>query len=414
MKTSIVTIGDELLLGQILDTNSQWIAKELHQLGVELVESVSVSDSKQAIVNSLDHALSQSDLVIITGGLGPTKDDITKHTLTSYFKDELELDVVVMNRIKAIFDKRNIPFSELNKNQAMLPKKAITLPNLLGTPSGMWFEKEGKIVISLPGVPYEMKGLMLGEVLPRLRKIGGFLYQEYQTYVLYGLGESSAADMLDDFEDILPDFIKLAYLPQPGRLTLRLTGKHQEKVFLQQTIATLGEKLLSVFKDYSIVKGTEDTVALVKKMLIAKQKTLAVAESCTGGAIASYITLESGVSSFFLGGVVAYHANLKRELLGVSDKIIEKHTVVSAEVAKAMARGIQQKTGANYAIATTGNAGPSTDNTDETLGVVYVSIAAENQVFVERFDFGQPREKVIEQAKNKALEMMLKEILKNQ
>lgn len=412
MKASIITIGDEILIGQILDTNSQWMANELHTLGVELVESVSISDTQEAIVNGLDHALSFADLVIVTGGLGPTKDDVTKYTLVDYFGDELVLVPSVLETIKERFAKRNIPFSELNRNQAMLPKKATVLPNKLGTACGMWFESNGKIVVSLPGVPYEMKGLMTDEVLPRLKEIGGFPHQEYQTYVLYGLGESSAAEMLEHFENKLPAYIKLAYLPKPGRLTLRLTGRHQEKEVLSSKINSLGDELIAIFTGFKIIKGSEDSIVLLKEFLTTHKKTLAVAESCTGGKIAAEITLESGVSSFFLGGVVAYNASVKTNVLNVSKEAIEQYSVVSEQVAKEMALGVQQLTGANYTIATTGNAGPSTDETDETVGVVYIAVATENKVNVERFNFGKPREKVIEQAKNKAFELLVKEILK--
>ena len=414
MKASIITIGDEILIGQVLDTNSQWVANKLHALGVELVETVSISDTKQAIVNGIDHAMSIADLIIVTGGLGPTKDDVTKYTLVEYFNDELVLNPEILEDIKERFRKRGIHFSDLNKSQAMLPKKATILPNKLGTAAGMWFQENGKIVISLPGVPFEMKGLIDAEVLPRLKQIGGFPSQVYQTYVLYGVGESNAADALEVFENNLPDFIKLAYLPSPGRLRLRLTGTHQDKWLLENAIQQLGKELMLVFKEESIIEGDVSYVDVIQQYLTKRQKTLAVAESCTGGKIASDITEKSGASQFFLGGVVAYNALLKQNILGVSKEIIEKHSVVSKEVAQEMALGVQKLTGADYAIATTGNAGPTTDDTNEEVGIVFIAIATQNQVIVERFNFGQPREKVLEQAKNKALEMLSKEILKNQ
>ncbi|MGY5354678.1 CinA family nicotinamide mononucleotide deamidase-related protein [Wenyingzhuangia sp. IMCC45467] len=414
MKASIITIGDEILIGQVLDTNSQWVANKLHALGVELVETVSISDTKEAIVNGIDHALSVADLIIVTGGLGPTKDDVTKYTLVDYFKDELVLYPEVLEDIKARFKKRGIHFSELNKTQAMLPKKATILPNKLGTAAGMWFEENGKIVISLPGVPFEMKGLIDAEVLPRLKNIGGFPSQAYETYVLYGVGESNAADMLSDFENNLPSFIKLAYLPSPGRLRLRLTGVHQDKLLLEQSIKQLGKELMMVFKEESIIQGDLSYVDFLHQYLTEHKETLSVAESCTGGRIASDLTEKSGASVFFLGGVVAYNALLKQNILGVSKNTIAKFSVVSKEVAQEMALGIQKITGSKYAIATTGNAGPLTDDTNEEVGIVYIAIATQNQVFVEQFNFGQPREKVLEQAKNKAFEMLSKEILKNQ
>ena len=414
MKASIITIGDEILIGQVLDTNSQWVANKLHVLGVELIETVSISDTKEAIVNGIDHAMSIADLIIVTGGLGPTKDDVTKYTLVEYFNDELILYPEILEDIKERFRKRGIHFSDLNKSQAMLPKKATILPNKLGTAAGMWFEEQGKIVISLPGVPFEMKGLIDAEVLPRLKQIGGFPSQVYQTYVLYGVGESNAADALEIFENNLPDFIKLAYLPSPGRLRLRLTGTHQDKLLLENSIQQLGKELLMIFKDESIIEGDLSYVDFIQQYLTAHHQTLALAESCTGGKIASDITEKSGVSQFFLGGVVAYNALLKQNILGVSKSIIEKHSVVSKEVAQEMVLGVQKITGADYAIATTGNAGPSRDDTTEEIGIVFIAIATQNQVIVERFNFGQPREKVIEQAKNKAFEMLGKEILKNQ
>lgn len=414
MKASIITIGDEILIGQVLDTNSQWMANKLHQLGVELVEAVSISDTKKAIVSGVDRAFSISDLVIVTGGLGPTKDDITKYTLVEYFNDELELNIEVLEKIKEKFRQRNIHFSDLNINQAMLPKRATVIPNKLGTASGMWFENKGKILISLPGVPFEMRGLMDAEVLPSLKKIGGFPSQVYETYVLYGVGESNAAEKLEDFENNLPAFIKLAYLPSPGRLRLRLTGTHQSKELLRKTIKEQGRVLMSVFKQNSIIEGDLSYVDLIKQYLISHHQTLAVAESCTGGKIASSITQKSGVSSFFLGGVIAYNTLVKENVLGVSKATIEKFSVVSKEVVKEMALGMQKITGADCIIATTGNAGPTRDVTAEDVGVVYIAIVVKNKVYVERFNFGQPREKVIEQAKNKAFEMLSKEILKNQ
>lgn len=414
MKASVITIGDEILIGQVLDTNSQWVANKLHLLGVELVETVSISDTKEAIENGIDHAMSIADLIIVTGGLGPTKDDVTKYTLVDYFNDELILYPEVLEDIKERFKKRGIHFSDLNKSQAMLPKKATILPNKLGTAAGMWFEEQGKIIISLPGVPFEMKGLIDAEVLPRLKQIGGFPSQAYQTYVLYGVGESNAADALEVFENNLPSFIKLAYLPSPGRLRLRLTGTHQDKLLLENTIQQLGKELMLVFKEESIIEGDISYVDVIQQYLTKNKQTLAVAESCTGGKMASDITEKSGVSQFFLGGVVAYDALLKQNILGVSKEIIEKYSVVSKEVAQEMVLGVQKITGADYAIATTGNAGPSKDDTTEEVGIVFIAIATQNQVIVERFNFGQPREKVIEQAKNKAFEMLSKEILKNQ
>jgi len=413
MKGSIITIGDEILIGQILDTNTQWMASELHNLGVELIKTISIADTKQAIVRGLNDVLSISDVVIVTGGLGPTKDDVTKHVLTTYFEDTLVLNRKVLKHIKSMFLKRGIPFNKLNEAQAMLPQKATVLQNKLGTAAGMWFSENKKIVISLPGVPYEMKGLMQNEVLPRLKLIGDFNAQQYQTYVLYGVGESFASEMLEAFEVELPSFLKLAYLPKPGRLRLRVTGVHIDKVFLDKQITKQGEKLADIFKAYQFFKGDLCHIDMVKEYLINKQLTLSVAESCTGGKIATEITKKEGVSVFFVGGVVAYHSLLKQNLLKVSADTIKKFSVVSSQVVKEMVLGVQKLTKSDYAIATTGNAGPLIDATNEELGVVYIAIATPKTVIVEKFNFGQPRQKVIEQAKNKAFEMLSKEIFKN-
>ncbi len=413
MKASVITIGDEILIGQILDTNTQWIANQLHDLGVELVETVSISDTKKAIIDGVKHAMSIADLIIVTGGLGPTKDDVTKYTLTDFFEDELALNSEVLEHIKQMFSARGIPFKELNEAQAMLPKKAKILHNAVGTAAGMWFEKQGKIVISLPGVPYEMKNLITHQVLPKLQDIGGFPAQSYQTYVLYGLGESSAATLLESFENQLPEYVKLAYLPSPGRVRLRLTGSHVDRGVLEKELAVLGKKLELVFKDYSFMVGDVDYLDIVKSHLSTSNKSLSVAESCTGGKLAEQITKTPGASSYFLGGVVAYNQSLKTKVLGVSQQTIDNHSVVSAEVAKEMALGVQKLTNSNFAMATTGNAGPTSDDTEEKVGVVFIAIATENQILVEKFNFGQPRVKVIEHTKNKAFEMLAKEILKN-
>ncbi len=414
MKAEIITIGDEILIGQITDTNSKWIAQELNKIGISVYQITSIQDKKKHILSTLKSALKRVDIIIITGGLGPTNDDITKLTLTQFFEDTLIMNHEIENHIKNLFAKINYPFTELNRQQALVPSKCVAFKNYLGTAPAMWFDKDKKVVISLPGVPYEMKDLMQRYILPKLAKTYKLPFIVHKTVLTQGMGESMVAERLEKWENELPKFIKLAYLPSFGKVRLRLLVKGKDKDILEESIEKEINKLLKIIPD--IFVGMEDVAALenqIGSLLSRKNLTLAVAESCTGGSIAKKITAVPGASNYFKGAIVAYSAAIKINELNVSKNLIEKHTVVSAEVAKAMAMGIQQKFNANFAIATTGNAGPTTDKTDETVGTVYIAIASPKTVRVSKFSFGQPREKVIEKTTNKALEMLKKEILKN-
>jgi nicotinamide-nucleotide amidase len=414
MQAEIITIGDEILIGQILDSNSKWIAENLNKIGISVYQITSIQDDKLHILKALKEAQSNVDIVIITGGLGPTKDDVTKLTLTEYFKDTLVLNTTIVKQIKAMFAKMNYPFTEVNKNQALVPSNCLPLVNELGTAPGMWFQKNNKVVVSLPGVPNEMKGLMLKSVLPKLKSTFHLPYIIHKTIITYGMGESMVAERLEDWEVNLPSCIKLAYLPSYGKLRLRLTAKGTNKEILEKAIFTEVEKLTKLISD--IIVGFEDSESVevvLGRLLTDKKLTLATAESCTGGTIAQKITSIAGASNYFKGSIVAYHSSIKIKELGVDKKLIDAFSVVSAQVAEAMAVGIQQKFKTDYAVATTGNAGPTTDLTDKTVGTVYIAIATPTKVFSEEYNFGKPREKVIERASNKALELLRKEILKN-
>ena len=415
MKAELITIGDEILIGQIVNTNSVFLAKVLNKIGIEIAQITSISDERTAITKALDASSERAELVILTGGLGPTKDDITKHTLSSYFDDTLVENKEILAHIEEIFEKYvNTPINDQNRQQALLPSKAKILKNQHGTASGMWFEKDGQVIISLPGVPFEMKALMTHEVLPALKDHFSRPFIIHKTVLTYGLGESAIAQRIEDWENALPQDIKLAYLPNLGRVRLRLSGKGEVEAELEQRIDSEIEKLLPLIKD--IFVGFEDTSPFeeqIQTQFIDQQQTLAVAESCTGGEIAARLTKIPGASAYFKGGAVVYHTQSKSEVLGVSEEIIRKHTVVSQEVAEAMAVQVRNKFGASVGLATTGNAGPSKGDSDAEVGTVWIAIATKDRVLSEQFLFGKHRQRVMGKAVNKALEMVYKEVLLN-
>jgi nicotinamide-nucleotide amidase len=414
MKAEIITIGDEILIGQIVDTNSQWIGTELNKIGVSVYQISSIQDDKQHILNALKEAQERADLVILTGGLGPTKDDITKHTIAEYFNDTLALNEDVVHHIKTLFAKYDIPFGESNRLQGMLPTKATYLKNEYGTAPGMWFYESKTVFVSLPGVPNEMKGLMKSEVLPRIKQQFKLPFIIHKTLMTYGQGESLIAERIEEFENNLPSFIKLAYLPNYGRVRLRLSAKGDDKKLLEDTLQEQIAELYKLIPD--IISGFDEGGKIEDKigaLLTQKGKTICTAESLTGGKIASTLVLVAGASAYYKGSFVTYSAETKASLLGVSLETIEKYSVVSKEVAIAMAKGAKEKLQTNYAVAVTGNAGPTTDDTDKSLGVVFIALATDTRVVVEEFNFGKPRGRVIDKTVNKALEMLQKEILKN-
>ena len=414
MQAEIITIGDEILIGQILDSNSKWIATELNKIGVSVYQITSIQDDKVHILEALKNAQSKVDIVILTGGLGPTKDDITKLTLAEYFNDVLILNSEIVEHIKVMFAKVNYPFTEVNKNQALVPSKCTPLFNTVGTAPGMWFETNNKVVISLPGVPFEMKTLMSLSVLPKIQETFKLPFILHKTILTYGMGESMVAARIEDWENNLPNFVKLAYLPSYGNVRLRLSAKGNTKKELEIAVNIEVDKLTSIIGDIIIGFDEDETIEVsIGQLLKEKKQTISITESCTGGSICKRITAIPGASNYFMGGIIAYNAAIKVNELGVKKYLIDEFSVVSSEVAEAMALGIQQKYQTTFAIATTGNAGPTTDITDTTVGTVFIAIATPSGVYSEEFFFGKPREKVIERATNKALEMIRKEILKN-
>jgi nicotinamide-nucleotide amidase len=415
MKATIVTIGDEILIGQIVDTTSGFIAKALDKIGVEIHEMISISDNKKHILDTFKHLQNQVDLVVITGGLGPTKDDITKHTFCEYFEDKLVRNEAVEKHVIDLIERAmNRPASQMNKDQALVPSTCTVLHNQVGTAPGMWMKKENTVYISLPGVPYEMKYIVENEIIPKIVKEYKRPYIIHKTILTYGQGESLVAERIENWENNLPEFIKLAYLPSPGRVRLRLSARGIDEEFLEQKIQENVLSLTKIIGDIIVGFEEDDTIEVILgRLLSAQNKTLATAESCTGGKIAQTLTAVSGASKYFKGSVVCYSTETKISVLGLSEQLINEHSVVSSEVAKAMAISVKKIMKSDYAIATTGNAGPSKGDSNATVGTVFIAIATPNDVFVTEFDFGQPREKVINRAVNKAFELLQKEILKN-
>ena len=415
MKATIVTIGDEILIGQIVDTNSGFIAKALDKIGVEINEMISISDDIKHILDTFERLQNEVDLVIVTGGLGPTKDDVTKKTFCDYFEDKLVVDQKVLAHVTEIiegFYKR--PITQMNKDQALVPSKCTVLHNQVGTAPGMWMKKENTVFISLPGVPFEMKYLVENEIIPKVVKEYKRPYIIHRTILTYGQGESMVAERIEEWENNLPAFIKLAYLPALGRVRLRLSARGTDKKMLEAALDENIKSLDAIIHDIIVGFDEDDTIEVVIGKLLKKQnKTLSTAESCTGGKIAEVLTAVSGSSQYFKGAVVSYATETKINVLGIPENLINEYSVVSKEVVSAMVGNIKKIMKTDYAIATTGNAGPLKGDSNAEIGTVFIAIATPTDIIVEEFNFGQPREKVIDRAVFKSLELLQKEILKN-
>ena len=405
MKAIIVTIGDEILLGQILDTNSRYAASALARLGIETVKMLSVSDKPQEIRAAADAALQQADLVIFTGGLGPTKDDLTKKTLADYFGTRLVFNDEAYGWVREFVSHYpNGHMNEYNKNQALLPEKCTLLRNRKGTASGMWFERAGKVLVSLPGVPFEAEYLIKEEVLPRLEKrLAGDLLK-YKMLTVYDVPESDLAMSLRAFEDGLPEGVALAYLPSPGFVRLRLTAKGAAVQQLDACWAALTAALQG--KRFTPAESGAPEEAFARE-IAALGVTVAAAESCTGGNVAHLITAVPGSSRYFLGGVVSYANNVKVRTLGVRAEDLQKYGAVSEPVALQMAQGVRELTGADFAVSTTGVAGPDGGTPQKPVGTVWIAVAGPKGARAQQFHFSATRERNIAKASVKALELLL-------
>ena len=408
MKAELVSIGDEILIGQIVNTNSVFLAKELNKIGVEIAQITSISDQKEIIIKALDEARKRADIIIMTGGLGPTSDDLTKHALCEYFDDHLVKNHNILEHIENIFRKYvTTPISDMNREQANLPSMATILHNQFGTAAGMWFINQAQVFISLPGVPYEMEALVKKEVLPKIQEQFVLPALYHKTILTYGLGESVIAGRIADWEKNLPESIKLAYLPNLGRVRLRLSSKGAVLDTLKKQVDEQIEKVIPLIQD--IYFGTEEDQSI--EFLIADKlkrlgNTLSCAESCTGGAIATKFTSHPGASSFFLGSAVTYAVDSKTSILGVERSIIDQYGEVSGPVASAMALGAQKKYKSDFALATTGNAGPTKGDMGQEVGTVFIGLASPEGVESLQFNMGNNRTRVINKTVNQAFEIL--------
>jgi nicotinamide-nucleotide amidase len=416
MLAEIITIGDELLIGQVVDTNSAWMAQQLNLAGISVKQITSVSDDQDHILTALEDAQERADIVLMTGGLGPTKDDITKKTLCAYFKTSLVFNEEMYKNVERLFFAFGKEVTPVNRLQAEVPAGCIPLLNTLGTAPGMWFEKNGKVVVALPGVPYEMKALMLDKVLPRLVKKYALPHILHRTVLTQGIGESFLAGLIADWENSLSEHgIKLAYLPSPGMVRLRLSVKGKDAAALKNTVDRKIEELRPLIAEYiygfeEYGKARETFADLVGKLLREKGGTLCTAESCTGGYIAHLITQVPGSSAYFKGSVVAYANEIKTMELDVPADLIEKHGAVSKEVAERMALHIRKKFGTHYSVAVTGIAGPGGGSDEKPVGTVWIAVASEKGMVSEKFRFGNSRERNIRKAADTALNMLRKVI----
>ena len=415
MNAEIITIGDEILIGQIVDTNSAFIGKELNKIGVSVYQITSIQDEKSHILQALKDAESRVDIVIITGGLGPTKDDITKHTLCEYFDDSLVQNEMVLDHVKELFKKyiSTSPLLQVNIDQALVPSKATILHNANGTAPGMWMTKNNTVFVSLPGVPFEMKYLITNEVVPKIQKEFNRPFILHKTIITYGIGESALADRISEWEEGLPSSIKLAYLPSLGMVRLRLSAKGAVQEEVEAVMASETKKLYLLIDDVIYGEEDDETIeAVIAKLLTSKKMTLSMAESFTGGTISEHLTAIPGASAYFKGCLVSYATEVKINVLNVPKEVIKMHSVVSAQVAEAMAINVRKLLKSDFSIATTGNAGPTKGDSNEEVGSVFIAVATPKGVYSENFMMGSQRERVVQKSVNKALEMLQKEISK--
>ena len=406
MNAEIITIGDEILIGQIVDTNAAYIAQRLNATGVTVSERSSVGDRAEQITRAIEQSMQRCDVVIITGGLGPTKDDITKTTLAKMFGGQMRTDERVKEHVRSMLALRGIEFNELNRSQAEVPESCEVLFNAHGTAPGMWFERDGKVVISLPGVPFEMRHLMEDEVLPRLKSRFSLRQVVHRTLITAGIAESMLAARIADWEDALPDYLRLAYLPAPNIVRLRLSAYDVEGERAEREIEEQFRLLEQIIPDNIVGFEGATLQEQVHNLLLESGKTLAVAESCTGGSISAKFTAMAGASAYFLCGVTAYANEAKCNLLGVDATLIERHGAVSEEVARAMAEGVRRVSGADFAAATTGIAGPTGGSEQKPVGTVWFAVASERGTVAMMRNSGTDRGQVIDRATAYAIEFL--------
>ncbi|MDR6806465.1 nicotinamide-nucleotide amidase [Dyadobacter sp. BE34] len=411
-RAEIITIGDEILFGQIVDTNTQWIGTQLTDIGIRPARKTSVGDNKQDILDALTQASQRVSVVIVTGGLGPTRDDITKHTFCEYFGTELEINQEALALVTEFFAKRGRAMTEMNTQQAALPKNATYIPNLWGTAPGMWFEKDGVIYVSLPGVPFEMKNLMEFEILPRLKaRFSTHIIQHKQIRTI-GIGESFLAEKISAWEDALPEHIKLAYLPHFGQVKLRLTGTGTDQAVLDKQLDEQVALVLPLIEEYVFGYDSDELETVIGALLMSHNATVGTAESCTGGYVANQITSIPGSSRYYEGSVVSYSNEVKMSVLGVSRETLEAYGAVSEQTAREMAEGARRVLNTTFAISTTGIAGPDGGTPEKPVGTVWIACATPEETFTQLLTLRNNRKINIELTCSYALNLLRKTILK--
>jgi nicotinamide-nucleotide amidase len=411
MKAAIITIGDELLIGQTIDTNSAWMGAELSKAGFDVYRITSVHDRREDIIYTLNEAAGKTDVVLITGGLGPTSDDITKQTLCEFFETHLVMNNEVLSMIEEMMSHRKFPMNDKNRRQAEVPQSCRVLKNAAGTAPGMWFEKEGTIYISMPGVPHEMKYLMTELVLPELNKRFTSQTIIHKNIMTYGTFEAKLAEILTTFESELPENIKLAYLPASGVIKLRLTGTGSDFDSLSNLINEQVSKLYETIPELIYGEDEESLEMVIGRLLKSNKKTISTAESCTGGAIAHLLTSFPGSSAYFKGSVIAYANSIKTQLLGVQEHIIKKQGAVSEDTVKEMAIGARKLFSSDYAVATSGIAGPDGGTVAKPVGTIWIAVASEREVICEKHVFGNDRITNINRFSLAALNLLRRQII---
>ncbi|MBW6534059.1 MAG: competence/damage-inducible protein A [Mariniphaga sp.] len=411
MKAEIITIGDEILIGQIIDTNSAWIAEQFNLSGIEIYQITSVHDDKEHILEALKKAEEKVDLVILTGGLGPTKDDITKNVLCVYFDTKLVFHEPTFEHIKQRFKNRNIDLNKLNRDQALVPESCKVLSNKTGTAPGMWFEKNDTIFVSVPGVPFEMKYLVENEILPLLQNNGKTKAIFHKTVQTQGLPESMLAERIENWETSLPKNLKLAYLPNPMSVRLRLSAIGNDLNELKEQVQDEIERLKQLIPDHIFGFDNETLADVIGRMLVEKGQSLAVAESCTGGYISHLITSVPGSSGWYKGGITAYSNEIKQNLLSVSAESLKKYGAVSEHVVREMAAGAREKLNTDFAVATSGIAGPTGGTEVKPVGTVWIAVSSPDKTISEKFVFGDNRERNIIRSSQTALQLLRRKII---
>ncbi|HNW89029.1 MAG TPA: competence/damage-inducible protein A [Bacteroidales bacterium] len=410
MISSVISIGDELLIGQTINTNASFIASELNKAGIAVKSILTIADKREDILDALQQESGQSGIVLITGGLGPTRDDITKNALCEYFGSKLVMHKASLENIRKLFYKRGLKITGVNRDQALVPDNCSVIKNSLGTAPGMWFQKNNTHYISMPGVPFEMKAMMTGEIIPRLIKLKISKPIVHKTILTTGIGESALAELISEWENKLPETIKLAYLPEPGIVKLRLSCYEAEDNKSIRAVTSEIKKLKKLIPGLIFGSETDTLQSVTGKLLLKKQATVSTAESCTGGFIAHLFTSVPGSSKYFKGAVIAYDNAVKTGVLGVDKKLIEKHGAVSEEVVRAMASGVRKLMKTDYALAASGIAGPDGGTPEKPVGTVWIALATPEVIVTQKLLLGGDRERNIRRASLAALNMLRKQL----